>query len=201
MPVDVLSPPIVGLPIGGVWLLSVVVTDVDGVAVDVAPTVTVTLPAGSTSTPTPALLGAGVWQASYTVGTAGRYVARVVSAGNGAADFAAYATATVSGTGMPDLAELKVYLGVDALDTSRDDEIEAALAAESSAQRDCCRVPAAYPASLREALLRRVARNLALRLLPLAVLRGDGEAGDTILPGRDPEVKRLEGPHRKRTMG
>jgi hypothetical protein len=46
-----------------------------------------------------------------------------------------------------------------------------------------------------------VARNLAMRGLPVAVLRGDGEAGDTILPGRDPEVRRFEAPYRRLKMG
>jgi hypothetical protein len=75
------------------------------------------------------------------------------------------------------------------------------LAAELQAQRDTCRIPAVYNAALREALLRRVQRNLALRSLPLAVLTGDADGGTSILPGRDPEVRRLEAPYRKRKVG
>lgn len=84
------------------------------------------------------------------------------------------------------------------------DEIGAALAAEKAAQAKRCRVPAddaEWPADLVEALCRRVARNLAMRNLPIAVLQGDAEVGNTILPGRDPEVRRLEAPFRKLVMG
>jgi hypothetical protein len=189
------------LPISGVWALVVAVTDSDGCPADVVPTVVVTLPGGTTTAPTAEEISTGVYRAEYVVGTPGRYVARVVTPANGAADFTAWATATVAGTAMPDLDAAKTYLQIPLDDTTQDVDIADALDAEASAQRDVCRVPGAYPASLREALLRRVARNLALRRLPLMVLRGDAEAGDTVLPGRDPEVRRLEGPHRKLRMG
>lgn len=201
MTVRALSSTAVDLPISGTWALVVAVTDSSGCPAAVTPTVTVTLPGGSTATPTAEAVTSGVYRAVYVVGSAGRYVARVTTAENGAADFAAHVTATVAATGMPDLDAVKTYLRVPLDDTEQDDEIGDALDAESSAQRDVCRVPAAYPASLREALLRRVARNLALRNLPLAVLRGDGEAGDTVLPGRDPEVRRFEAPYRKLRIG
>ncbi|MEV0902894.1 hypothetical protein [Actinoplanes sp. NPDC049802] len=201
MGVRALSSTSVDLPISGVWALVVAVTDSDGCPADVVPTIVVTLPGGSTTSPVAEEISTGVYRAEYVVGTAGRYVARVTTAAHGAVDFAAHVTATVAGTAMPDLDEVKTYLRIPLADVDQDDEITAALAAESSAQRDVCRVPAAYPASLREALLRRCARNLALRGLPLAVLRGDAEGGDTILPGRDPEVRRLEGPWRKLRMG
>jgi hypothetical protein len=201
MGVRALSSTSVDLPISGVWALVVAVTDSDGCPADVATTVVVTLPGGSTATPTAEQVTAGVYRAEYVVGTPGRYVARVTTATNGAVDFAAYATSTVAGTAMPDLDAAKTYLQIDLDDTTQDDEITEALDAEAAAQRSVCRVPAAYPADMREALLRRVARNLALRRLPLMVLRGDAEAGDTVLPGRDPEVRRLESPHRKLRMG
>lgn len=83
-----------------------------------------------------------------------------------------------------------------------DDEIQAALDAEEAAQATRCRVPIPRPADLDEALCRRVARNLAMRVLPLAVLQGDAEAGSTTrLPGNDPEVRRLEGPWRRLVVG
>lgn len=195
------SPPIVDIVVGDLWRIAVAVTDLDGLAVEVAPVVTVTLPDGSTTIPIPEAYALGGWVVDLIVVDEGRHVARVVSPGLGAADFAAYAAAVVDATGMPTVAQAKVYLKIDPGNTARDQDIQDALTAEAGAQRDVCRVPAAYPPALREALLRRVARNLALRLLPLAVLRGDGEAGDTILPGRDPEVKRLEAPHRKVRVG
>lgn len=110
-------------------------------------------------------------------------------------------TVVAAGSSVPDLDDVKGYLKIDLDDTSQDADIAGALEAEIQAQRDVCRIPTEFSVALREALYRRVARNLALRGLPLAVLRGDGEAGDTVLPGRDPEVRRFEGPYRKLTMG
>lgn len=101
----------------------------------------------------------------------------------------------------PTASDVETYLGDTSYTT---DELTAALAAEKAAQAARCRVPAddaSWPADLVEALCRRVARNLALRGIPLAVLQGDAEAGSLIPPGRDPEVRRLEGPHRRVLIG
>lgn len=201
MGVQALTPTADLLPIGGRWIVAVQITDDDGVLVDAAPTVTVTLPAGSTATPTVETVSLGVFRAAYEVGTAGRYVARAVATGYGAADFAAYVTATTAGTGMPDTDDVAEYLGGEDASSWTTEQLQDALDAEAAAQRARCRVGGVYPADLRQALLRRVARNLALRTLPLAVLRGDAEAGDTVLPGSDPEVRRLEAPHRRLVVG
>jgi len=194
------SPPTVDLAVGAVWEMAVMVVDVDGVLVDVAPTCEVTAPDGSTATPDVDSVTTGVFRAAHKVTLPGRYVAQVDHE-QGAAAFSAYANAVVTAAGMPDLDKVKTYLKIELDDTSQDVEVQDALTAEEAAQRSVCRVPAAYPADLGEALKRRVARNLALRNLPLAVLRGDGEAGDTVLPGNDPEVRRLERPWRKLRMG
>lgn len=101
----------------------------------------------------------------------------------------------------PTAADVATYLGPSSYSS---DDLAAALAAEKAAQATRCRVPAddaAWPADLVEALCRRVARNLALRGIPLAVLQGDAEAGSLVPPGRDPEVRRLEGPWRKLVIG
>ena len=184
-------------PLGGVWQVWVSVKDVDGNFVDSVPVVTVTLPNGTTATPTVDTVAVGVYRTSYVTAAAGRYTARAVAASYGAADFVAYVQAATTAAGMPALADVQAYLGTTSF---TDPELQGALDAEAAAQRAVCRVGAVYPADLREALLRRVARNLALRGVPMAVLRGDAEGGDTILPGRDPEVKRLEAPHRKMTV-
>lgn len=177
------------LPVSGVWAI--------GVCADDAPVVTVTLPNGSTATPT-VEDSSGHYLVEYTVSTVGRYIARAVGT-DGAVDFTAYVTAVVLAAGMPDTDDLDAYLGQHSF---TDDELQEALDAEAAAQRAVCRVPAAFPADLREALLRRSARNLAMRQLPLAMVQGDAEAGGaTLLPGRDPEVRRLEAPHRKLTVG
>ena len=198
MAVLALSSSSVTLPIGGVWELTVRVLDADGDISTTAPTVTVTLPGGSTTSPTADDVGSGAFRALYTVGTAGRYVARVVAAGYGAADFAAYVSATVAEAGMPTFTDLDDYLGDHSW---TDDELTDALNAEAAAQRAACRVAAVYPDDLRQALLRRAQRNLAMRRLPLAVLQGDADLGPAVLPGRDPEVRRLEAPHRKLPIG
>lgn len=90
-------------------------------------------------------------------------------------------------------ADIAAYLGANSYN---DLQLQDAIDAESAAQAKVCNVPSPYPRDLREALKRRVARNLAMRPIPLAVLRGDAEAGEsTILPGTDPEIRRLEKPY------
>lgn len=80
------------------------------------------------------------------------------------------------------------------------EDIQAALDAETAAQGRVCRVPDPMPADLAEALMRRTAANLARRRLLL-----DGQPSESefpqVLPGRDPEVRRLEAPWRKLVMG
>jgi hypothetical protein len=200
--VRLLSAEVQSLPIGGRWLIDVLVTDDDGYEVDVAPTVTVTLPDSSTSAPVPEHTDAGRYRAAYTMAAAGRHTARVVAAGYGAADLAAYTAAATTQAGMPTVAGYRGY-DEDGGGSWSDPAIQDALDAEAAAQRNACRVGAVYEADLRQALLRRVQCNLARRRLPLAVLQGDAEAGSaaTMPPGRDPEVRRLEAPHRKLVMG
>lgn len=211
MSVTALSSATKELPIGGVWLIAVAVTDPTLPAV--APVITITLPNASTVTPTVDTIGGSgyVYAVSYVVTAEGRHTARVTTTSDGAADFVAYVTAVVPNTAMPALEDLRGtspdrddpedlgYLGENSW---TDDELQDALDAETVAQRRVCRVPAAYPADLRQALLRRVACNLARRALPLSMLQGDAEAGGTApLPSNDAEVRRLERPHRRLFMG
>ncbi|MDG4821276.1 hypothetical protein O7635_05340 [Asanoa sp. WMMD1127] len=182
------------LPVNGVWVIDVAVRDADGALVDVAPVVTITLPAGSTATPTPEALSTGVYRVLHTVSSAGRYIARAVAAGYGAADFAAQVDGVTAGTGMPSPADLSDYMGPN---SHTEEDMQSALDAEAASQRAVCRVGAVYPADLREALLRRAARNLALRSLPAAMETGDGQVPTPYPMGYDPEIRRLERPHRK----
>jgi hypothetical protein len=102
---------------------------------------------------------------------------------------------------VPTLAEVRAYLGET---SATDEEITDALAAEKDDQAGRCTVPAdddPWPAGLAQALKRRVARNLALRGLPIAVLQGDSESGALVLPGSDPEVRRFEAKHRRYPLG
>lgn len=197
MAVKATTQPVVELPLGDRWLIGYQVTDDDGCAVDDATTtITVTLPDGSTSPVTPEATDDDGFRGAYTPTTlTGRYVARVAATGYGVADFVAYVLGTTLDSGMPDLPAVLNYLEWD--EDTPQNHAARALAAELAAQRRICRVEAVYPDDLREAAYRRVARNLAMQKLPVAVLRSDGESGDTVLPGNDPEVRRLEKPHRK----
>lgn len=182
---------------GTPWVFTFAST-VDDVASDETVTVIASLPDGSTVPATVTSVATGVYRAWVDTALPGRYVAEVAAAGFGTLVFAAYVTPIALAADMPDSAEALEYLGPT---SATESDVQGALNAEAAAQRSVCKVPAAYPADLREALLRRVARNLAMRGLPVAVLQGDGDVGNTILPGSDPEVRRLEGPHRKRVTG
>jgi hypothetical protein len=116
-----------------------------------------------------------------------------VSTPEDALDFAVYAYAP--GTA-PTLAEVVAYLGGRNVTG-----VDGAYRAELGAQRDKCGERAEYPDQLREALYRRVSRNLAMRQLPLAMSGGDAEAGPALIPGNDPEVRRLEAPWRRLVVG
>ena len=188
------------LNLGAEWSLAFVTFDVNGVRSNaVTPVVTVTRPDASTVAPVPTYQGYGIWEAVYAVAASGRHLAHV-STTEDALDFAAYVGMPVTESGMPTATDASVYLGQNAGTWSMA-EIAGALAAERTAQRDRCGERAIYPDSLREALLRRVQRNLALRRLPLAMAGGDSDVGPTVIPGRDPEVRRLEAPYRKRVVG
>lgn len=96
------------------------------------------------------------------------------------------------------LDDVKDYLGDHSWD---DEELQSALDAEEAAQAARCRIPDPTSADLDEALKRRVARNLAMRQIPLAVPQGSAEVGPSFIPGNDPEVRRLEAPYRRLVIG
>lgn len=199
MSVGAVSPRNVSLLAGGLWELVVETRDLDGELVDTAPTLTVTNPAGTTTSPAWETVSAGVLRATVLPAVAGRWIATVVDATYGAVDFGAYVALTTAAGAMPVAADVVAYMGGTSWENA---DVEDALAAEAAAQRARCRVAAVYPDDLREALLRRVLRNLALRSLPLATVPGDGEGSAPMpVPHTDPEVRRLEAPHRKLTVG
>lgn len=105
----------------------------------------------------------------------------------------------------PDLEAVKGYLGT-AVSSYTDTELQSALDAETAAQGKVCKIKdewTEYPADLAEALFRRVHHNLALRGLPLGVQATITEAAvaTNSVGGTDAEVRRLEGPYRKRIVG
>lgn len=189
----------VDLPVSGVWVIDVRVYDADGCPADDTVTVTVTIPDGTTATPTVEDVDGdpGRYRAQFTVTATGRYVARAVGAAYGAVDFTAWTSAVVAGGGMPAITDLDNYLGNNSWS---DDDLAEALDAEAAAQRRVCRIPATYPADLRSALLRRAQFHLAMKRVTLGVIPGDADR-DTLRPGFDSEVRRFEKPYRKLPVG
>jgi hypothetical protein len=105
----------------------------------------------------------------------------------------------------PDRDAVKDYLGP--LSSFQDAEIDAELAAETTAQARVCRIPAdpdpddpqPYPPDLAKALCRRVARALNMRAKPLGYEPGlDG--GLSYISANDSEIRRLEAPFRRRPV-
>lgn len=169
-----------------------------------AATLAVTAPSGTITNPVPTTAdGGATWTVNIVVDAAGWWLIRwvVVGTGAGVENRRMWVGPTPIHAHIPNLDVVTQYLGAAAGSWAQAD-IQDALDAEAAAQRALCRIPAAYPADLAQALKRRVQRNLAMRQLPLAVLLGDAEVGGTtVLPGRDPEVRRLEGPYRRLVVG
>jgi hypothetical protein len=108
----------------------------------------------------------------------------------------------------PTAADVLAYLGAGT--TATVDEIGPVLLAEIELQGSFVRFPVQddpdvaepYPASLAEALKRRVARALAARGIPLGIIPSMGDAGGTsYLSAFDSETRRLEARYRRRPVG
>jgi hypothetical protein len=199
--VTVISSSSADVAVGGLWEVAVTVRDADGNLTGTVPDLTVTPPDGIPDAPVAMTqIAAGVFRTLVMIDAAGRWLARA-DADGAVADVVAWAASPTSGTGMVVLADLTGADGYLRNTSFTDAEVQDALDAEAQAQRDACTIPAVYPASLAQALKRRVMRNLAMRSLPLAVQTGDAQSGDTVLPGNDPEVRRYERRYPKLTMG
>jgi hypothetical protein len=178
--------------VSDLWVITADITDQYGSPVSTTPTVTITLPDDSTATVTPTQTYAGCWRAEYTLAVAGRHTAVLSLAGYGSAGYVVTAHPVTAAGQLPGVADATTYLGTTSW-TSAD--IADTLAAEIAAQRSKCTIPVWYPDDLRNALLRRVAHNLAMRLVPGAQPIGDSETGGSNLAPYDPEINRLEKPH------
>lgn len=187
---------------GGQWLLIVETRDANGyLASSVTPALLVTLPNGTTAAPIFTLWApaVGYWEATYTTTATGRYLAHI-STPEDAIDAAAYAVGPSANTALPIVDDVARYLKGAAASWSMA-ELQEELDSETEHQQAKCGVRAVYPAPLRKALLRRVQRALAMRALPLATVQGDADGGNILLPGNDPEVRRLEAPYRRLPTG
>lgn len=190
------------LSLGEQWSIGVDTRDTSGYPTGtVTPTLLVTLPNGTTAAPV-FVTGAGYagsWLATYTPVVAGRFLAHAVTPED-AVDAAVYVTGPTASAAMPTVDDVARYLKAAAASWSTTD-LQDELDSELEHQQAKCGVRAVYPRPLRKALLRRVQRALAFRALPLATLQGDADGGNILLPGNDPEVRRLEGPYRKLVTG
>jgi len=186
---------------GEQWTLVVETYDAYGyLSATVTPTAVVTLPDGTTAVPVfTAQRYLGGWLATYTPLVTGRFLAHMVTPED-AVNAAAYVAGPTTSGGMPTVDDAARYLKSSAASWS-EPELQDELDAEFEHQQARCGVRAVYPGPLRKALLRRVQRALAMRALPLAVMQGDADGGSQLLPGNDPEVRRLEGPYRKLVTG
>jgi hypothetical protein len=172
--------------------------DADGEPADpTSYSLTMRLPDGTTEALVATNPEVGDWRHDYYPTVFGRFVATFVA--TGAVSDAVEDTFDVApaAAAMVTLTQLRTYLGDGAAQWD-DDELTTTLAAEQSSQARACRIDP-YSLDLLEALKRRVARNLAMRKVPLGVSVSEVDA--TRIGGRDPEVRRLEGNYRRVSVG
>jgi hypothetical protein len=184
--------------VGAAWVLRVLVTD-DGVPSGDVPTVVVTAPAGAAApVDMVATCCPGVFSLTVYPAEPGRHFATAEHAEHGAVSWVAEVVDVVANDDMPSVTTCNNYIGDHSY---TDEQVQEMLDQERDAQFRVCRVPAAYPKDLRGALHRRVQRALHMLALALAVRETvDGESS-MVVPGNDPEVRRLERPWRRRPLG
>lgn len=205
MAVRLLSSAVVDRAVGSTWDIRV--------SADELPVLTVLLPDGMALTPAVVFEYDSIgfapdyvaqYVASVPITVPGRHVGSITTATDGSALAQCYAAAVTLTADMPDADELSDWLGGVDAHSWEDADLTGALNAESAAQRRVCTIPAAYPADLREALLRRAARCLDMRRQLTEQPRtegGDFDLPPVAPPGRDAEIRRYEGPFRKVVIG
>jgi hypothetical protein len=202
VPVIAVSPDTGRLDVGDTWVLAVELRDdVTDQLEDATLAAVVTRPDTSTSNPTPVKTSVGLWSASYVLNAPGWHTATLTASG-ALVGVATFRVEALEVGAVPTLAEVQDYLASSGPTTWTSAAVAGALAAELAAQGKACRIPAEYPPDLREALYRRVARNLAARAVKLGQWTAfDGGATVTKVPQKDPEVGRLEAPYRVFRVG
>lgn len=141
----------------------------------------------------------GVYQLDYVPAQLGRYVAVGTFTGVNAGTAVDVFDVLAAGLSVVTLADVQAYLGVDVSWSTT--EMTRALDAERAAQRRACRIDD-YGPDLREALLRRVARNLAARAVPIVTFTSfEGGGTSSRVPKTDAEVGRLEAPYLRMEVG
>lgn len=191
---------------GDTWVIGISATDSAGELVAATMALSVFAPSGELTGDDAVAWEAtdvvGLYEASVPLTEPGRWLAVGTASGTatGRTAWSCHSHSLTSHGAMPCTGDVVKYLRKDAEPYSSDDLAEA-LAAEAAAQRAKCRTGPVYSADLREALLRRVAVNLAKRNVTLGLVGTDSEAGASRLPTSDPEIRRLEGPYRKWPVG
>lgn len=111
--------------------------------------------------------------------------------------------------GVPDLAAVKAWLGLDATDEADDVVLQESLDAALTAQGLVCVYPVdtfgepVFTSDLRDAVFLRTQRLAARRNSPEGVVGLSGVGGDFVsarVPSYDADIDSLEGPHRKITV-
>lgn len=178
------------------WIIEFVVLDDDGELVTDVDDWTVSLygPSSSATLSDPELIDNTYYRIVQTLDEGGNWGIAVESVAYGAMSFAAYLVYQIYGP--PQLSDVRAYIGTNIPDA----QVQDALDAEIAAQQKACRVPAPFPNDLRQALLRRTARNLALRKLPLQIDPAEPIDITNLIPALDKEVRRFEAPYRKLVM-
>lgn len=97
---------------------------------------------------------------------------------------------------VPDVATVRAWTQVSAQSLT-DAQLQQVIETEQALQAASCRWVDAYPAALAQAILRRCARHVGARQLPLGLV-GDsgGETAPVRMPSWDVEIERIEAPYR-----
>ena len=98
------------------------------------------------------------------------------------------------GGGYPSVAEIRNWVKVAATNLS-DAELEHVAGAEQSLQTQLIWPDGDIPDDVYQAFLRRCARHIAARGLPIGIIGLDSEFGTQRLPRWDAEIERLEAPY------
>ena len=108
-------------------------------------------------------------------------------------------TVPVGAYAPPDLAKVRSWTGVN-VSSIDDAALQVVIDAEVWSQAQVCTVDP-YTPNLYQAVLRRCARELAARGVPLGGMTAEAEYGPAQLATFDAEVERLEGPSRIAVTG
>jgi hypothetical protein len=102
--------------------------------------------------------------------------------------------AYIPGGGYPSLGEIRSWIQVPATVLS-DAELGWVAAGEQTAQAPLDWGTGDLPDNARQAFMRRVARSVAAKGIPLGILAADAEYGTVRLSRWEPEIDRLEAPY------